>query len=122
MSTASPIIGSQPFSTGIVETCSAWMRHRHEPRWKRFGTRKVCGRRLWTLHESTTDDDRHQRDGSCDADGEPVRGRPRVLLEAAAGIRDVGGVRQRWVVVLRRSYICDLFRVMYSVVHRRTVS
>ena len=46
MSIASPITGCRPFFIDTVAMCSAWMRVRPAPRWKRFGIQRACGRHL----------------------------------------------------------------------------
>ena len=40
------------FSTGIVATCSVWMRPRRVPIWNRFGDPTACGRHLLVARPS----------------------------------------------------------------------
>src|ERR1700730_12788193 len=51
-SIASRTTESQPFSTGIVATCSVWMRPRRVPIWNRFGDPTPCGRHLLVARPS----------------------------------------------------------------------
>jgi protein tyrosine phosphatase (PTP) superfamily phosphohydrolase (DUF442 family) len=45
--TAMEQLKEDPVHVHCIATSSAWMRCGHAPKWKRFGTRRVCGRRLW---------------------------------------------------------------------------
>src|SRR5215472_17551784 len=102
-SIASRTLGFLPSSTAIAATCWAWTRHRHVPKWKRSGNQMPSGRHLSHGEaRGAINDNRYQWNGARHPDGEPVRGRPRVLSQTAPRIRNEAGVRWRRVLLSRR--------------------
>src|SRR5215470_2478228 len=112
---ASRTLGSLPSSAAIAATWWVWTRDRHVPRWRRSGDQMPSGRLLWHGEaRAAINDDRYQWNGSRHPDGEPVRGRPRVLSQIAPRIRHEPSVRWRQVLLLRPRSNRDWNRTLRS--------